>query len=267
MSRLDLDALEARYLRAGRRVPKRVREALGADGRKRAASLLKKLDALRTAELAEAARLRKMLRFETALWKEGVVHVAGVDEAGVSPLAGPIAAAAVVLPMGEKIARVDDSKVLDEKTRDELAAVIKDRAVSYCVAFAEPHEIDHLNPYWAGVLAMTRAVKGLRVVPDHLLIDARKVELSIAQTAIVKGDAKSLTIAAASILAKTTRDALMKELDREYPGYGFAKHKGYPVKEHVEALRRLGATPVHRRRYAPVAAVLQGEQLDLFGGA
>ncbi len=208
-----------------------------------------------------------MLRFEKELWKGGLTRVAGVDEAGVAPLAGPIAAAAVVLPVGEKIVGVDDSKALDARTRERLARVIEERALAHAVAFAEPYEVDRLNPYWAGILAMSRAVRQLGVAPEHLLIDARTLELPIAQTSLVRGDARSLSIAAASILAKVARDALMAEYDRTYPGYGFARNKGYPVKEHVAALRRLGASPIHRRSYGPVAAVLEGAQLSLFEGA
>ena len=141
--------------------------------------------------------------------------------------------------------------------RDKLAAKIRTSAVAWSVAFAEVEEIDTINIYWAGLLAMRRAVEGLSLVPEHLLLDARRLkDLSIPQQSIVKGDCRSLTIAAASILAKTARDALMHKLDKEYPGYGFAKHKGYPVREHLAALERLGASPIHRRSFAPVRTVL-----------
>ncbi|MBV9288791.1 MAG: ribonuclease HII, partial [Hyphomicrobiales bacterium] len=127
----------------------------------------------------------------------------------------------------------------------------------WSVAFAEVEEIDRINIYWAGLLAMRRAVEGLSVAPQHILIDARRLkELEAPQQALVNGDARSLTIAAASILAKTARDSLMRELDGQYPGYGFAKHKGYPVREHYAALQRLGACPVHRRSFAPVRTAL-----------
>ncbi len=143
------------------------------------------------------------------------------------------------------------------RTRDRLAVEIKARAVAWAVAFAEVEEIDRINIYWAGLLAMRRAVEALLPAPQHILIDARRLkELATPQQAIVNGDGKSLTIAAASILAKTARDALMRKLDAEYPGYGLAKHKGYPVREHLAALARLGAAPVHRRSFAPVRTVL-----------
>ena len=168
-----------------------------------------------------------------------------------------IEAAAVIFAPGSRIPGVDDSKKLDAPTRDRLAVEIKERAVAWSVAFAEVEEIDRINIYWAGLLAMRRAVEGLSTAPQHILIDARRLkELKVPQQAIVNGDAKSLTIAAASILAKTARDALMRALDAEYPGYGFARHKGYPVREHVAALERLGACPVHRRSFAPVRTVL-----------
>jgi ribonuclease HII len=130
-----------------------------------------------------------------------------------------------------------------------LAPIIRQKAVAWAVAFAEHHEIDRINIYWAGLLAMRRAVEALAVAPQYLLIDARKLDLPIEQLRIVKGDQKCVTIAAASILAKTARDALMVDLDRRYPGYGFAKHKGYPVRAHYAALERLGPCPVHRRSF------------------
>ena len=149
-----------------------------------------------------------------------------------------------------------NSKKLDAATRDRLAAEIKQTAAAWSVGFAQVEEIDTINIYWAGLLAMRRAVEGLAVTPEHLLIDARRLkDLQIPQQAIVKGDCKSLTIAAASILAKTARDALMQRLDAKYPGYGFSRHKGYPVREHLTALVRLGVTPIHRRSFAPVRAV------------
>jgi ribonuclease HII len=181
--------------------------------------------------------------------------VAGVDEAGMSPLAGPVAAAAVVFAPGSRIPGVDDSKKLDAATRQRLAMEIKETALAWSVGFAEVAEIDSINIYWAGMLAMRRAVAGLAIVPEHLLIDARRIkDVSIPQQPIVKGDAKSLTIAAASILAKTARDALM--LSSIPKGFGFAKHKGYPVREHLAAMKRLGVTPSHRLSFGPVRKVL-----------
>jgi len=162
-----------------------------------------------------------------------------------------------VFAPGTRIVGVDDSKKLDSETRERLATEIKRSAIAWSVGFAEVDEIDTINIYWAGVLAMRRAVEGLRPTPDHILSDARRIKgLEIPQLAIVKGDSKSLTIAAASILAKTNRDAHMHRLDAQYPGYGFAKHKGYPVAEHLAALKKLGAAPVHRKSFTPVRSIL-----------
>ncbi len=228
-----------------------------ADPRPGAKAILDAIQRRRFENRSEGQRLRKLLRYESALWAEGVLHVAGIDEAGMSPLAGPVAAAAVVFAPGWRIPGVDDSKKLDAATRERLAGEIKETAVAWSVGFAEVEEIDTINIYWAGLLAMRRAVIGLALRPTHLLIDARRLrDLQIPQQAIVKGDTKSLTIAAASILAKTARDALMRKLDAEYPGYGFSKHKGYPVREHLAAIKKLGASPIHRRSFAPVRSVL-----------
>ena len=240
-----------------RALPAEIEAALLADERAGAKAILEAIARRRHANRAEGQRLRKMLRYEQALWVEGAKHVCGIDEAGMSPLAGPVAAGAVIFAPGSRIPGVDDSKKLDARTRERLAIAIKETAIAWGVGFVEPDEIDRINIYWAGLLAMRRAVLALGATPDHLLIDARTLkDVPIAQTRIVKGDAKSLSIAAASILAKTARDARMAELDRMHPGYGFAKHKGYPVKEHTEALARLGACPIHRRSFDPVRKVL-----------
>jgi ribonuclease HII len=260
-----LAEIRRRYVTEARRLDAETECALRADPRAGARAILDAIARRRAENRSEGQRLRKLLQFESALWAKGVAHVAGVDEAGMSPLAGPVAAAAVIFAPGSRIPRVDDSKKLDPGTRDELAIEIKGRAVAWSVAFAEVEEIDRINIYWAGILAMRRAVEGLSVTPQHILLDARRLkEVPTPQQAIVKGDAKSLTIAAASILAKTARDALMCELDAQYPGYGFAKHKGYPVSEHRAALARLGASPVHRRSFTPVREILGLPPLPLW---
>ena len=252
-----LAELRERYVERGRPLPAALEATLRADPRPGARAILDAVAKRRHAHRAEGQRLRKMLRFEQDLWATGLVRVAGVDEAGMSPLAGPVYAAAVVFTPGSRIADVDDSKKLDAKERERLAIEIKSTAASWAVGIATVEEIDTLNIYWAGLLAMQRAVEGLGAAPQHLLIDARRLkDLPIPQERIIKGDARSLSIAAASILAKTARDAFMRELDGRYPGYGFAKHKGYPVKEHVAALTRLGACEVHRRSFGPVRVVL-----------
>ncbi len=249
--------LRARYVEAGRPLPRELEAELRLDERPGAQAILAAVEARRRAHRAEGQRLRKMLRFEQTLWDQGISHVAGVDEAGMSPLAGPVCAAAVVLRPGTRLTHVDDSKRVPPEERERLAVVIKERAVAWAVAFATVGEIDELNIYWAGLLAMQRAVEALEPAAQHLLLDARRLkDVALPQERIVRGDARSLSIAAASILAKTTRDAAMCELDREHPGYGFSRHKGYPVKEHLAALARLGACAAHRRSFAPVRDVL-----------
>jgi ribonuclease HII len=241
--------------------------ALEQDGRAGAREVLRLVRKRRAENRSEGQRLRHLLRFETALWEQGVLHVGGVDEAGMAPLAGPVVAGACLLPRAYRPRGIDDSKQLDRAARERLAEDIRRNAIAWAVARAEVEEIDRLNIYRAGLVALTRAVAALGVRPDHVLVDARKLpELGIPHTPIVHGDALSLTIAAASILAKTARDALMAELDAAHPGYGFARHKGYPTAEHFDALRRLGACPVHRRSFAPVrqALGLEPAQGELF---
>jgi ribonuclease HII len=257
VSRSTLTQLRVRYLVECRPLESAVEAELRADARPGAQAILRAIERRRRAHRAEGQRVRKLLRYESALWTSGLTRVAGVDEAGMSPLAGPVAAAAVVFAPGTRMQDVDDSKKLDARTRERLAAEIKQRSLAWAVCFAEVEEIDSLNIYWAGLLAMQRAVEALAPAPEHLLLDARRLErLAIPQERIVKGDQKSLSIAAASILAKTARDALMTELDGRYPGYGFAQHKGYPVHAHVRALAQLGACPAHRRSFAPVRQAL-----------
>jgi ribonuclease HII len=192
-----------------------------------------------------------------------------VDEAGMAPLAGPVVAAAVILPRGWRVEGLDDSKkITDPARREALAAEVKAHAVAWAVGLSEVEEIDRVNIYHAGLQAMRRAVVGLAVRPDFVLVDARTVpECPAPQRGIIQGDALSLTIAAASVVAKTTRDALMARLDAAYPGYGLAAHKGYPTPQHFAALKRLGASPIHRRSFAPVREVLglAPVQRSLFG--
>jgi ribonuclease HII len=254
---LTLAQIRLRYVERARPLPSELEAALKADGRAGAQAILAAIERRRHANRAEGQRLRTMLRYETQLWESGVLQVAGIDEAGMSPLAGPVAAAAVILRPGTRIPGVDDSKKLDARERERLAPLIKQQAVAWAVSFAEPEEIDRINIYWAGIAAMKRALAALAPMPDHLLIDARRLkDIAIPQHNIVGGDSKSLTIAAASILAKTARDARMRAFEQEYPGYGFAKHKGYPVKAHFAALKQLGACPIHRRSFVPVRIAL-----------
>lgn len=204
----------------------------------------------RVGKTTPGRRLAVLLRRERELWGSGTTRVAGVDEAGVGPLAGPVVAAAVIFPPGVGIPGVDDSKRLAEAERDRLAAEIVARSAAYAVAIVEPEEIDRINILQASLTAMARAVRALAVEPEHLLVDARRIPgIAIPQEPIIKGDARCHAIAAASILAKTHRDALMAAYDGTFPGYGFAAHKGYPTETHREAIRRLGPCAIHRRSF------------------
>ncbi len=180
--------------------------------------------------------------------------ICGVDEAGRGPLAGAVYAAAVILDAAKPVDGLRDSKQLTERRREMLAPLVKERALAWCVALATVEEIDALNIHHATLLAMKRAVEGLSIVPRQVLIDGLYCpQLAIPALAIVKGDSTVVEISAASILAKTMRDAELRQLDVLYPQYGFASHKGYPTKAHVEALQKHGVSAVHRRSYAPVA--------------
>lgn len=268
LARLSVCDLRARLIDRGEPLGEACEAALALDPRAGAREILRLVLKRRHANRAEGQRLRHLLRFESDLWERGVVLVAGVDEAGMAPLAGPVVAGACILPQDYRPRGIDDSKQLDRAERERLAEDVKRNAICWATARAEVEEIDRLNIYRAGLLALTRAVQALATCPGHVLVDARKLpELPLPQTPIIHGDALSLTIAAASILAKTTRDALMLELDGIHPGYGFARHKGYPTAEHFDALGRLGACPIHRRSFAPVrqALGLDPVQGDLFG--
>ena len=186
--------------------------------------------------------------------------VAGVDEVGRGPLAGDVVAAAVILDPARPVSGLRDSKKLSAARREQLAAQIREQALAWSVARATVAEIDELNILQASLLAMHRAVLALQPQPVYVLVDGNRLpRWDYASEPVVKGDDRVAAIAAASILAKVQRDAELLELDRQYPGYGFARHKGYPTPTHLAALRELGATAVHRRSFAPVKAILQGE--------
>jgi ribonuclease HII len=198
------------------------------------------------------------LRHERKLWRAGIEIVAGVDEAGVGPMAGPVVAAAVVFAPEIFIKGVHDSKQLLAEEREELHDVIRERALAFGIGVAEVDEIDRINIYWAAMRASKRALAELKRAPQHVLVDGRKIPgLTLPQTHIVGGDRKSFCIAAASILAKVTRDRIMTAYDDQYPGYGFARHKGYCTPDHFELLEQLGPSPIHRRSFAPVALSAQ----------
>jgi ribonuclease HII len=195
-------------------------------------------------------KLERLLRRERRLWAEGWDYVAGVDEAGLGPLAGPVVAAAVIFPAGCGLEGVDDSKKLTARRRELLAEEIKSSALAFGVAAVGPPDIDRMNVYRAGLEAMRLAVERLSVQPQFVLVDGREIpDLKQPQEKMIKGDANCHAIAAASILAKTARDALMVGYDRRFPGYGFASHKGYPTTAHREAIRNLGPCAIHRRSF------------------
>lgn len=200
------------------------------------------------------------LTYEQKLWRQGVVHVAGVDEAGRGPLAGPVVAAAVIFKEGTVIEGVNDSKKLSERQRGELYEKIVQQALSVGVGIVSHETIDKVNILQATMLAMKQAVEQLFPLPQHLLIDGPTyTDHHVPFTTIVDGDAKCFSIAAASIVAKVTRDRLMKEYDKHYPQYGFEKHKGYATKQHIEAIRRYGYCEIHRKSFH-----LRNQQLKFF---
>ncbi len=193
-----------------------------------------------------------------AEWELPPGRVAGVDEAGRGPLAGPVVAAAVILDPARPVSGLRDSKLLSASRRESLYAEITDKALAWAVGRAEAAEIDRINILQATLMAMQRAINALQPCAEHALIDGNRCpQLTIPAQAIVKGDSKVAAISAASIIAKVTRDREMIELDLQYPGYGLAQHKGYPSKAHMEALDALGLTPQHRRSYAPVRRIAE----------
>jgi ribonuclease HII len=250
--RTSLEAREPEELRALIRVLRR-------DRRSGARQLARKLEQRERLLSREQSRLDALFALEAELCAAGVARIAGVDEVGMGPLAGPVVAAAVVLPAGARISGMRDSKQLAPAARAALEREIRSRALDVCVALVEPAEIDGLNIYRAGLEAMRRAVAGLAAQPDWLLVDARRIPgTAVPQRAVVRGDATVGSIAAASVVAKVFRDAHMRELDREFPGYGFARNAGYATAEHRRALREHGPCAAHRRSFAPVAAALAG---------
>jgi len=215
-------------------------------------------------KLSPAEGVDHLLRYESSLWTAGQAHVAGVDEVGVGPLAGPVVSAAVVLPPWTHIEGVNDSKLLSAETRERLSVEIRKVASGVGIGIAAVEEIDELNVYHAALLSMKRAVEALPHRPQHLLVDARAIRgTGIPQTSLAKGDRSSLSIASASIIAKTCRDDLMIELGHQYPEYGFARHKGYPTHDHQKAIQRFGPSPVHRRSFAFIEE-LTGQFSELF---
>jgi len=250
-----LGALRRRAAEArGARALARLLRLLRADPRPGARRLAGQLEARLADERLEQRRVSRLFALRRRLAREGARLVAGVDEVGMGPLAGPVVAAAVVLPERVALPGLDDSKRVAPAERERLAAGIRAQALALGVAEVWPEEIDRRNIYRAGLEAMRRAVLALGVAPDHVLVDARSIPgIDAPQTPLVGGDARDGSIAAASIVAKVHRDAIMVRLDGEFPGYGFALHKGYATASHLAALRDLGPCAMHRRSFAPVS--------------
>ena len=198
---------------------------------------------------SEKERLIKMQRFERPLYDKGILHVAGIDEVGRGPLAGPVVTCAVILKPDVLIEGLNDSKKVSEKNREKLFDIIIENSISYGIGMANEKVIDEINILNATKDAMKEAVANLKVVPEHLLIDAVDLGADIPTTSLIKGDAFSLSIAAASIIAKVTRDRMMMAYDEIYPEYGFSRNKGYGTAEHVEALKKYGPCPIHRMSF------------------
>ncbi|MDA8211097.1 MAG: ribonuclease HII [Clostridia bacterium] len=225
-------------------------EQLSLDPRVSVQKLYVQLQNRREKTTRELARLTEMTRLERDLWSQGARLVAGVDEVGRGPLAGPVVAGAVILPPGCRIFGLDDSKKLSEKKREALYEEIKQVAVAWGIGMASVEEIDRVNILQATYLAMQRALAGLEQKPQRLLVDALSIpKVNIPQNGIIGGDGLSLSIAAASVMAKVTRDRLMTGLHEVYPDYGFARHKGYGTQEHLEAIQTKGLSSIHRRSF------------------
>lgn len=193
-----------------------------------------------------------LLKYEKALYKNNINLIAGVDEVGRGPLYGPVVAAAVILPKDLFIAGLTDSKKLSEKKRNYYYSLIKEVALSIGIGVIDEKKIDEVNIYEATKLAMYEAINNLSIKPEHVLIDAMPLKLNVPTTSIIKGDSLSLSIAAASVIAKVTRDSMMYEIDKKYPEYGFKNHKGYPTKEHIKAIEKYGLIEGYRKSYSPI---------------
>lgn len=228
-------------------------EELRLDDRKGVQQLIKVFDKNRNKKIILENKFEEMTYFEKKNYDKGSMYIAGVDEAGRGPLAGPVVAATVILPRDFMLLGLTDSKLLSETKRDEFFYIIIDQAVSYGISIVDNEKIDDINILEATKYAMKTCLNKLNLAPDHVLIDAVEIDsLPYSFESIIKGDFKSISIAAASIIAKVTRDRLMKELHDEYPVYGFDSNMGYGTKHHIEMLKKHGITPYHRKSFAPV---------------
>ena len=234
-------------------------EELIADGRAGVQAAISKRKRELQKQVEEDLRLEKMLAYEKELYAQGIQLIAGVDEVGRGPLAGPVVAAAVILPENCKIPGLNDSKKIPKSKHQAIYQAVLDQALSVGIGVKDNQVIDQVNIYEATKLAMLEAIQELDQQPQHLLIDAMKLDLPISQTSIIKGDANSLSIAAASIVAKVTRDQMMAAYDQEYPGYDFAQNAGYGTTKHLEGLEKHGVTPIHRRSFEPIKSMIDND--------
>ena len=232
-------------------------EELILDGRAGVQAAISKRKRELQKQVDEDLRLEKMLAYEKELYAQGIDLIAGVDEVGRGPLAGPVVAAAVILPKACKIPGLNDSKKIPKSKHKEIYEAVLQNAIAIGIGIKDNQVIDQVNIYEATKLAMMEAIGQLEPQPQHLLIDAMKLDLPIPQTSIIKGDANSLSIAAASIVAKVTRDQMMEEFDKEYPGYDFAQNAGYGTAKHLAGLDKLGVTPIHRRSFEPIKSMCE----------
>lgn len=232
-------------------------EELILDGRAGVQAAISKRKRELQKQVDEDLRLEKMLAYEKELYTQGIHLIAGVDEVGRGPLAGPVVAAAVILPENCKISGLNDSKKIPKSKHHAIYQAVLDQALSVGIGIKDNQVIDQVNIYEATKLAMLEAIQELDPRPQHLLIDAMRLDLPIPQTSIIKGDANSLSIAAASIVAKVTRDQMMEEFDCEYPGYDFTQNVGYGTANHLAGLHKLGVTPIHRRSFEPVKSMCE----------
>lgn len=232
-------------------------EELILDGRAGVQAAISKRKRELQKQVDEDLRLERMLAYEKELYTQGIQLIAGVDEVGRGPLAGPVVAAAVILPKDCKIPGLNDSKKIPKSKHKEIYEAVLQNAIAIGIGIKDNHVIDQVNIYEATKLAMREAIGQLEPQPQHLLIDAMRLDLPISQTSIIKGDANSLSIAAASIVAKVTRDQMMEEFDRKYPGYDFAQNAGYGTAKHLAGLDQLGVTPIHRRSFEPVKSMCE----------
>lgn len=232
-------------------------EELILDGRAGVQAAISKRKRELQKQVDEDLRLEKMLAYEKELYTQGIQLIAGVDEVGRGPLAGPVVAAAVILPKACKIPGLNDSKKIPKSKHKEIYEAVLQNAIAIGIGVKDNQVIDQVNIYEATKLAMMEAIGQLDPQPQHLLIDAMKLDLPIPQTSIIKGDANSLSIAAASIVAKVTRDQMMEEFDQKYPGYDFAQNAGYGTAKHLAGLDKLGVTPIHRRSFEPVKSMCE----------